>query len=188
MPSESERTIHSVLVSAHALLVKGLSRKVLMNTVPTEQRGVIVPKPPSLAQIKKELDARRRRVKEEFEGRIGEAQRKAEFHRMRIKAERKRRDAKIAKIEEDFGRRAAAALEKRLGREKYRQLEEWLLRKKKEEIRRLETSIRPTENEDYQRQLAELKDTSSVSRLLTLYFNNKNKFEEELRRDTGLEV
>jgi hypothetical protein len=147
-----------------------------------------VPKPSSLAHIKEELDARRNRIKEEYEIRIREAERKAEYHKGRIDAERKRRDAKIAKIEEDLGRRATAILQKRLGKEKYKRLEEWLLKKKKEEMRRLEISIQPTENEDYQRQLAELKETSPGARLLNLYFNNRKKFEAELRMDTGLEI
>jgi hypothetical protein len=146
-----------------------------------------VPKPSSLAHIKKELDERRNRVKRDFKERIREAERKAEVHRRRIDVERKRRDVKIAKIEEDLGRRAAAILEKRLGKEKYKRLEQWLL-KKKEEMRRREVAIQPTESEDYQRQLAELKETSPSAILLNLYFNDKNRFEKELRRDTGLEL
>jgi len=139
----------------------------------------------SLAHIKKELDARRNKVKEEFQRRIGDAERKTEDYRKRIDAEKKKRDAKIAKIEESFGRRAAATLKKRLGKEDFKRLQEWLLKKKEEEIRKLEAQR--TKNEESQRHLAELKETNNED-FMIYYFKSRSNLEEELKEDIGLDV
>jgi hypothetical protein len=144
-------------------------------------------KPSSLAQIKKELDAKRNRVKKEFENRIQESEEKAEFFRKRIDALKKKRDAEIAKIEKNIGERADAALKKRLGEKYYGRLHEWLLKKKKEEIDRARVRVQLTENEDYPRQLVQL-DEMDPRDLVLFYFKNKNRLEEELKRDTGIDV
>jgi hypothetical protein len=147
-----------------------------------------MPKKPSLDQIKKELEARRSRVKKEFENRIRETEKKAEQHRERIEAQKKKRDAKIAKIEESFGKRVDAALKKHLGEEKYKRLQEWLLKKKQEEIRKLQEKIPSTRNEDYQRQLEQLNETDPKNLLLTAYFTDTKKFLGEMERDVGLKT
>lgn len=147
-----------------------------------------MPKQSSLDHIKKELEARRSRVKKEFENRIREADKKREQYRERIEAQKKKRDAKIAKIEESFGKRVDATLKKSLGEEKYKRLQEWLLKKKQEEIRQLQEKIQTTGNEDYQRQLAQLNETDPKNLLLADYFSNRKKLLEELERDTGLEI
>jgi hypothetical protein len=149
---------------------------------------VHVSKQPSLDHIKKELEARRSRVKKEFENRIREAEKKREQYRERIEAQKKKRDAKIAKIEESFGKRVDATLKKHLGEEKYKRLQEWLLKKKQEEIRKLQEKVSTTGNEDYQRRLAQLNETDPRNLLLTDYFSNKKKLLDELERDTGLEI
>lgn len=141
----------------------------------------------SLAHFKKELDDRRNIVKKEFEIRIQEAERKAEYYRKRIDANKKKRDAKIAKIEKNLGKRAATTLKKRLGEKDYRRLHEWLLKKKKEEIDRAHARVQPTENEDYQRQLVQL-DEMDTRDLVLYYFNNRSTLEEELKRETGMDV
>jgi hypothetical protein len=148
-----------------------------------------MPKQSSLDHIKKELEARRSRVKKEFENRIREVEKKAEQYRQRIEAQKKKRDAKIAKIEENFSRRADATLKKHLGEEKYKRLQEWLLKKKQEEIRKLQEKSSTTGNEDYQRQLAQLNETDPKNLVLTEYFNlNKKKFSEEMERDIGFTI
>jgi hypothetical protein len=147
-----------------------------------------MPKRSSLDHIKKELEARRSRVKKEFENRIREAEKKREQYRERIEAQKKKRDAKIAEIEESFGKRVDATLKKRLGEEKYKRLQEWLLKKKQEEIRKLQEKTSTVGNEDYQRQLAQLNETDPKNLLLADYFSNKKKLLEELERDTGLEI
>jgi hypothetical protein len=148
-----------------------------------------MPKQPSLDQIKKDLEARRSRVKKEFENRIREAEKKVEQHRKSVEAHKKKRDAKIAEIEENFSKRVDATLKKRLGEEKYKRLQEWLLKKKQEEIRKLQGKISTTGNEDYQRQLAQLNETDPKTLVLTEYFNrNKKKFSEEMERDIGFTI
>jgi hypothetical protein len=141
----------------------------------------------SLADIKKELDARRNRVKKEFENRIQESEKKAEYYRKRIDAHKKKRDAKIAKIEKSLSKRIDATLKKSLGEKDYRRLHEWLLKKKKEEIDRACARAQPTENENYQKQLVQL-DEMDPRDLVLFYFNNRSSLEEELKRDTGINV
>ena len=137
-----------------------------------------------LDNIKKELEQRRSRVKREFEGRIGEAQEKAEQYRKRIEAEKKKRDAKIAKIEENLGKRADAALRKRLGEDKYKRLQEWLVKKKQEEMRKLQEKFSSTGNEDYKNQLKEMNDTDPKYLMLTKYVYDKQLY-DEMKRDVG---
>jgi hypothetical protein len=148
----------------------------------------IMPKRPSLDHIKKELEARRSKVKREFENRIREAEKKAKQYKERVEAQKKTRDAKIAKIEENFSKRADATLKKRLGEEKYKRLQEWLLKKKQEEIQKLQVKISTTGNEDYQRQLAQLEETDPKNLVLSDYFSNKKKFLEEMERDVGWKI
>lgn len=137
--------------------------------------------------IKKELDARRNKVKEEFENRMQEAERKAEYYRKRIDAHKKERDAKIDKIEKNLGKKAAAMLKKRLGEKDYRRLHEWLLKKKKEKIEKTRQEVQPTEDEDYQTQLAQMNETDP--RELALYYlNNRGTLNEALKREEGIDV
>jgi hypothetical protein len=142
-------------------------------------------KNPSLAHLKKGLDERRNKIKEEFERKVEEAKKKTEDHKKIIDAEKKKRDAKIAKIEESFGKKANATLKKRLGKEDFKRLQEWLLKKREEEIRKLE-AVR-TKNEESQRQLAELKETDSED-FMIYYFKSKSNLEQELKEDIGLDV
>lgn len=155
------------------------------------ERDDITSKPPSLAEIRKELDARRSRVKEEFENKIQEAQEKAEQYRKRVDAHKKKRDAKIARIEKDFGMRADTALKKLLGKEDYMRLHEWLLKKKKEETRKLDEKNQPTEKEDYERQTleqtAQSRETAPED-LVLYYYKNKDRLAKELEKDIGLAV
>ena len=146
-----------------------------------------MPKPSSLAHIKKELDSRRNRVKKEFETRIQESEKKAEYYKNRIDVHKKKRDAKIAQIEKNLGKRAVATLKNRLGEKDYRRLNEWLLKKKKEDIERASARVQPVGNEDYERQLVQL-DEMDPRDLVLYYFNNRSTLEEELKRDTGIEV
>jgi hypothetical protein len=100
-----------------------------------------------------------------------------------MEAQKKKRDAKIAKIEETFGKRADAILKKRLGEEKYKRLQEWLLKKKQEEIRKLQEKFQTTENEDYNRRLKQLNETDTRSLFLAYYYKNRREFEKKIERE-----
>jgi hypothetical protein len=147
-----------------------------------------MPKQSGLDHIKKELEARRSRVKNEFENRIREAEKKAEQYRERIEAQKRKRDAKIAEVEENFSKRADATLKELLGEEKYKRLQEWLSKKKQEEIQKLQEKISTTGKEDYKRQLAQLNETDPKNLVLGHYFDNRKKFYKEMERDIGLKI
>jgi hypothetical protein len=92
------------------------------------------------------------------------------------------------RIEQSFDKTAAATLKKRLGEEHYRRLRQWLLEKRKEELQGLGNKILPTEDENYDSQLAKSQDTDPRSRLWTYYLDNKKKCSEEFERETGMEL
>ncbi|HVP40385.1 MAG TPA: hypothetical protein VMS95_00320 [Candidatus Krumholzibacteriaceae bacterium] len=139
-------------------------------------------------QIKKELDMKRAEIKKDFERRIQEFEKNAEQHREKINAHKKKRDRDIARVEQSFDKTAAATLKKRLGEEHYRRLRQWLLEKRKKELQGFRNKTQPTEDEDYDRQLAKSQDTNPKSRIWTYYFDNKKKCSEEFERDTGIEL
>lgn len=147
-----------------------------------------MPEHSDIDQIKKELDMKRAEIKKNFERRIQEFKKNAEQHREKINSYKKKRDADIARIEKSFDRTVVAKLKKRLGEEHYRQLQQWLLAKRKKELQGLKNKIQPTEDEDYYRQLAKSQDTDPRSRIWTYYFDNKKKCSEEFERDTGIEL
>ena len=140
-----------------------------------------------IAQIKKEVDMKRERIKREFESKIRDFGKNVGQHMEKVNAYKKKRDTEIARTEEGFNKTIDRALKKRLGEKDYSLLQQWLLEKRKKELNRIVKEIRPTENEDYDRQLAKLQDDEPEDFAWVYYFDNENKFREELKRDIGID-
>jgi hypothetical protein len=146
------------------------------------------PERSDIAQIKKELDLRRARIKKEFERRIQKFEKNVEDHRERINAYKKQKDMDIARIEQNFDEKIAALLKKQLGEEKYWRLQQLLLEKRKKEMQRFENEIQVAEDENYEKQLARLQETDPKNLIWIYFLDNKSKFREELERDIGTDV
>ena len=144
------------------------------------------PKYTKIVQIKKELDLKRAIIKKEFELRIKEFEKEVEQHREKINASRGQRDLDIAKAEQNCSKQVASTLKEKLGEKDCNRLQKWLLEKKKKELQRVENDIQPTENEDYERQLAIMHDDEPEDFAWVYYLDNESKFREELKRDAGI--
>ncbi len=146
---------------------------------------VTTPERSKIAQIKEELDMRRARIKMDFERRKQEFEKDAEQNREKINAYKKKRAIAIARIEQNFDKKTAAILRKQLGEKNYGRLQQWLLERRKKDIRRFESEIQLTDNEDYDRQLAKLDETDPDKLIWIYYLDNESKFRRELERDIG---
>jgi hypothetical protein len=150
-----------------------------------ERAWIDVPKHSDTAQIKKELDLRRARIKKEFEKRMQHFEKNVEQHKEKMNAYKRKRDADIAKIKKNYSKKASETLKKLLGEEDYKRLQERLMEERTKELQRLQKDIQPTENEDYVRQLARSQDDDPED-LWVYWLDNKEKFREELKRDIGV--
>jgi hypothetical protein len=144
-----------------------------------------------IVQIKKELDMKRARIKEEFERKMQEFDKNVEQRREKINAYKNKRVSDIARIEKSVNMTATATLKKLLGEEDYGRLQQWLLEKRKKELHGLGKEIRPTEDEDYSEQLARLPEKTDPRENLCIYYldrYNDYQFRGDLKRDTGIEL
>jgi hypothetical protein len=146
-----------------------------------------VPKRLSLDQIRKDLEAKKKKLDKEFEDKMRQAERKGRGDVERIKAQK---NAKMAKIQEDVSKKTDAALKRHLGEERYKRLHELLLKRKRHEIKRLQQKerIKPDETEDYKTQISELDETDPKNLVWTYIINDKKNSLEAIERDTGSEI
>ena len=147
-----------------------------------------MPEHSDVVQIKTELDIRRAKIRKKFEEEMRKFESNLHEHRAKIDVYKKKRNSEIARIEENFNRKTATAVKRLLGEEKYGRLQQWLLEKEKNELYRAEIEFQPTEDEDFDKQIARSQEMDT-QRLAWIYFlDNQGRFKEELKKDIGIEL